>query len=383
MPDNQKFVTPELFAAYVKPLQTQLDALADVTPVTSWADVQKAVRTGIAAKIFSVGDQLISQRGGNNLVWDIIGIDHDTPADTQFTHSLTLQLHDCFASTMQFDAPEALYYCDTALSAGSYHFAVSGVNYGFTVTGDGIAAGSQLILNFTDDTPTSISVSATKGGAASGSISVEAVQDVTGSTALVTNNIDRVKKGSNNYKDSAIRQWLNSNAAAGAVWTPQTDYDRPPLWAANTAGFMNGMDADFLAVIGKTVKVTARNTVTDGGGANGATKSDETEDYFFLLSRSEVYGGDEVTQTVDNVTTAVVNEGVAYPYYADYSDLDQAGTGADSNRVKDRGGSAYMWWLRTPYSGFSQYIRYVYTQGSILYTNVNNTYGVAPACNII
>ena len=69
---------------------------------TSWADVQAIVRAGLAGKVFAVGDQLTCQRGNDTLVWDIIGIDHDTPADPQFTHSLTLQLHDCFQTALQF-----------------------------------------------------------------------------------------------------------------------------------------------------------------------------------------------------------------------------------------------------------------------------------------
>ena len=76
------------------------------------------------------------------------------------------------------------------------------------------------------------------------------------------NHSHRIRYGSNNWVESAMRQYLNSDKAAGSVWTPQTKFDRPPSWNANTAGFMNGLDADFLAVIGKTTKVTCRNTVT-------------------------------------------------------------------------------------------------------------------------
>ena len=144
-----------------------LDALATMTPIESWADIQKAVRAGIAGKIFSIGDQLTCQRGNDTLVWDIIGIDHDTPADPQFTHSLTLQLHESFSTTMQFDAPEALYYAENGLETGTYHFTIDGTDYQFTLASD-VASGGQLILSFTGSTPTSLSVSATVGGAISG-----------------------------------------------------------------------------------------------------------------------------------------------------------------------------------------------------------------------
>ena len=129
---------------------------------------------------------------------------------------------------------------------------------------------------------------------------------------------------------------------------------------------MNGMDADFLAVIGKTHIVVARNTVCDGGGY------DEMDDYFFLLSRSEIYGGVEVSG---------VNEGSPYPYYADYSDLSAAGMGNDSNRIKYRGGTAQFWWNRTPNSGSCSNV--VYTAGYVGSNGANNSYGIAPACNII
>lgn len=333
---------------------------------TSWAGVQTLVREGLADKVFAIGDQLTCQCGNDTLVWDIIGIDHDTPADPQFTHSLTLQLHDCFPTILQFDAPEAFYYAENGLKAGTYHFTINSTDYQFTLASD-VAAGSQLILNFTEGAPSTITVSATKGGAVSeGSVTVTAGSD--GSELMDVNDINRARYGSNNYKESAIRQWLNSSAAAGSVWTPQTDFDRPPSWAASTAGFLNGMDADFLAAIGKTHIVVVRNTATDGGG------SDEMDDKFFLLSRSEVYSGVEVRG---------VNEGAAYPYYADYSDLTAAGIGADSNRIKYGAGTAQNWWLRSPLAGDARYVRYVGVTGNVDGSGASSGRWVAPACNII
>ena len=61
---------------------------------------------GLASNTFAIGDQLTCKRGETTLVWDIIGIDHDTPTDNNFKHSLTLQLHDCLLS-IQYDGTEA------------------------------------------------------------------------------------------------------------------------------------------------------------------------------------------------------------------------------------------------------------------------------------
>lgn len=335
--------------------------------LTSWSQIQRIVRSGAASKIFSVGDQLTCQRGNVNLVWDIIGFDCDTPADPQFTHSMTLQLHDCFPTAMQFDAPEALYYCETTLEAGTYHFTANGTDYQFTLESD-IAAGSQLILNFIGDTPRTITVASTKGGAVSeGSIEVSAGS---GGTELATNDISRARYGSNNYKESAIRQWLNSSAAAESVWTPQTNFDRPPKQhtgeggTTKQAGFMNGMDVDFLAVIGNVTKVTAvpSNNTTD-----------TTNDRFFLLSRSEAFAS--------NISG--LNEGTAYPYYADYSDYNAANENADSNRIKHVSGSAAFWWCRSPQTIDSRLVRGFLNNGKLGENSAGGNGGVCPACCII
>ena len=360
-----------------------LAAQGSVKP-TSWANAQYLVRSGLASKVFHIGDQLVCNKGDVKLVWDIIGIDHDVPADKQFTHSMTLQLHDCFACT-QYDGIEALFYCETELAAGTYHFTLlsvydtiygGGKTYQFTLT-QPVPAGGQIMFPWgynTQAASTKVSTYASRTATAA----IESVSVVQGTegTSLGTadgntanmNHTQRIRYGSNNWVESAMRQWINSDKAAGSVWTPQTKFDRPPYWAASTAGFLNGIDADFLEVIGETEKVTCRNTVTDGGG------SDITTDKFFLLSRREVYAGNEVSGVI---------EGEPYPYYSDYSDLSAAGTGNDTNRIKYCNGSPQYWWLRTPDSGYGADVCGIYTSGQLSGYIAINSGGVAPACNII
>lgn len=350
---------------------------------TSWAEIQALVRAGLHKNVFSIGDQLVCKKGNDDLVWDIIGIDHDTPTDSQFTHSMTLQLHDCLSSPMMVDSQEALYYAENGLAAGTYNFTIQsgydetyggGKTYQFTLEND-VPAGGQLTFGWSYNTQ----ASATKITAYNDEgtqIEQVGVIEGSGGTSLGTtdgnstnvNHISRARFGSNNYGESAIRQFLNSSANAGNVWTPQTKFDRPPTWASNTAGFMNGIDSDFLAVLGVSPKVVALNTVTDGGGYV------VLDDKFFLLSRSEVYGGKENN----------INEGEPYPYYSNYSNLSAAGVGEDSNRIKYRSGTAQVWWLRSPNSAYGNYVRQVNTSGGVGNGNsANGSFGVAPACNII
>ena len=260
--------------------------------INSWPVVQQLVRLGVASKVFDIGDQLVcNHKKFGTLVWDIIGIDHDTPANSEFKHSLTIQLHDCIgAANFQFDAAE----------------------------------------------PTNP-------------------------------DSNRKSYGSNNWLESGIRQWLNSDGNAGTWWEAKTEYDVKPSYASSTAGFLKGLDAEFLATVGEVSKITARNTVTDGGDSDTSTEK------FFLLSMTEVYGG-----LNNNIA-----EGVDYPYYADNSVLTAAGTGADANRIKYRNGAAQHWWLRSPGNSGSHIIRYVYATGQVNATNANNNIGIAPACCII
>jgi hypothetical protein len=104
-------------------------------------------------------------------------------------------------------------------------------------------------------------------------------------TLSPVNHHQRCRYGSNNYVESAIRQWLNSEDET-FVWEPQTPFDRPSTTAPYTGGgFLHRLDPDLVAVLGAVDKQVARNTVTDGGG------QDLFSDKVFLLSRVEVYGG--------------------------------------------------------------------------------------------
>ena len=381
------FVSEETFAEKMDNqnvlLAGLLEAQGGTAKPTSWANVQALVRAGLASKVFSIGDQFVCQKGSSNIIWDVIGIDHDIPADRRFTHSLTLQLHDCLPSVMQLDAPEALYYAESGLSAGIYNFTIQsgydetyggGKTYQFTLA-QAVPAKGQLTFGWAQNAQ-AVNAKITSYDEDMVQIEQVSVSEGSGGTSLGTtdgnsinvNHIDRVRYGSNNYGESAIRQFLNSSASAGSVWEAKNKFDRPPLWNADTAGFMSDLDSDFLAVIGKTNKVTALNSLTDGGG------SVTLDDKFFVLSRSEVFGGDEV---------GTVDEGSAYPYYSNYSDLSAAGLSVDGGRTKYNGANAGTWWLRTPLTSSGYYLRYVDTTGRIGYYSAYIRLGIAPACNII
>ena len=339
------------------------------------------------------GDHVIITETTTPLAFDVIGIDHDTPADPKYTHSMTLQMHDLWTTAVAFDATEATWYIDEetypdGLAAGTYCFTLpsgyeasygGGLTYNFTLA-NAVPVGGQVRFAWGYQTQASASkISTYTSGTSTTAIETVSVVEGDTGTALpnmhattVGDNVNcahRMRYGSNNWAESGIRQWLNTDAEAGTWWEPKTVFDRPIAIAATTAGFLKGFDPAFLNVIGEVTKTT-QQSISDGYGRDTSTER------FFLLSRPEIYAGTE--RSADGA------DGTVYEYYgAGYSDLTSAGTGADSNRIKYRNGTATYWWLRTPTSTYGYYVRVVFPTGTLSSNLASTSHGVAPACVIV
>jgi len=351
-------------ADIVSRVETLEEAVGNIITADSWATVQEIVRSGESEKYFEVGDQLVASYDGNEIVWDIIGINHDTPTDTEKTHSLTIQAHDCIMNC-EWDAGEWLFFAESELAAGTYYFydSYNAVNYQFTTT-VAIPIGGSIDVSVWGDSqnPTEVKTYDASGGL----LETLTVSEASTGTELTTcNDLRRVRYGSNNYIESNIREWLNSEEASFS-FDKQTIYDRPSTASPyNGAGFLYNLDPDLKAVIGAVDKQVARNTVTDGGG------QDTFSEKVFLLSRVEVYGGDE----------GVVTGESPYEFYSNLAASPTAGE--IDGRIKYLDGSPRYWWLRSPNPGYSYRARIVYTAGNIYSSGALNDHGLAPACCII
>ena len=113
--------------------------------------------------------------------------------------------------------------------------------------------------------------------------------------------------------------------------------------------FLSLLPADLRDAIKPVVKLTGT-----GGGSDDITS---TDDKLFLLSQVEVCGDD--TYTADG-------EGKQYEYFKDAA-----------NVVKRRGGSAYIWWLRSPDLGISTGFWCVGPSGGVSYGGASGSYGVS------
>ena len=100
------------------------------------------------------------------------------------------------------------------------------------------------------------------------------------------NGLQRTAYGYGRWSQSAIRQYLNSDADKGKWWNPQNKFDLAPDNLDTTAGYLSGLPADLLAAIKPVKVVTYTNTCET---ADKATEKDITYDRVFLPSLEEMY----------------------------------------------------------------------------------------------
>lgn len=335
--------------------------------ISSWVDVQKLVRLGLASAVFNIGDQIVTKWYTDEgeeatMTWDIIGIDVDTPADSQYTHSLTLQAHDVMTK-VAFNPPEALFVNrgENEIPAGTFNFTVDDTVYRFTLT-NAIPAGGCLVLPLSSATAAINSVELYEDIFTDGAVNAVEVVTVTagsGGTALstlgaVNTNKQRMYGGGQRWKESVMRAYLNTDGDYIAKDT-LGEFTRLCGDLAEMTPFYTNMDEDLIEAIGEVTKRTAVPEI-DGGG------TDLTNDKLFLLAATEVNGSGYET------------EGAAYPYY------DGAG---NAERKKQYQGSNYAWRLRSCNSSNAYTVRNVTTGGNIHSTTARGETGVAPACCIV
>ena len=375
-------------------LTRRINTLDTLTAIKTWEDVRNAVRLGFGATLFPVGYEFTMKDSvtGADITWVVRGHDNHIAANRKFTHTMTLETKYVYSlasgtyRSFVFDATEALYYVAEELPAGTYNFTLpegyddkygGGKTLSFTLTKP-IPAGGVIMFPWDDQIQsTDIKISTYASNAATEAIESVAVRESLDGTSLGVadgteenlNHAHRIRYGSNNYAQSAVRQWLNSDAAAGGVWAPTTIFDRPPSWNTSYSGFMRGLPAAFLAVV-QPVDIPCRtNSIFEVNSLDG-TKFDINQVYtlrdkFFLLSRPEIYG------TWDSET------------YKDGTLLDFYYALANSERIKyDATGLARICWLRSPHPGYAYSERSVRDKGALNYNRTRYAYGVAPACII-
>lgn len=193
-------------------------------------------------------------------------------------------------------------------------------------------------------------------------------------------NSDRKNYGNNRYSYANVLQWLNSNATAGNWYSAKHSADQSPNSTsvvtynpyADLAGFLAMLDDDFVAALLDTTVTVAKNTVTDGGSYETVTAKmhlpSTTE--VGLANENGIAEGSKLALFSDNTSR------LAYPTAECVSNSDYTSSSFNTS-------SSWYWWLRTPYSGYSYFVRSVDTSGALGYYDVCvGRRGVRPLCNL-
>lgn len=371
------------------------EIIADGVRIDSWHAIRTFVQNGMSKNRFPVGTQITDawKKDANTeyqAPWDVVH--HYANGD------MALNWHYAIPDGVPFDQPEAIYYAPAGgLAAGTYHIPI-GSSYGngwttdksiqFTLT-DAMAEGDQLVVECGTDSANDPTAGRTWRVYAKGNTTVKesgTTSNGTEGTSLGTignvnahrtngnlNAISRVVYGSGRWKESAIRQYLNSTAAAGAWWTPQNGWDRPPSVATSLRGFLAGYSEDFLSVVQPVDVVTALNTM-EGFSDNTET----TQDKIFLPS---------LTQW--NITPQYA-EDEPWDYYVELAreaglsgKFAQYGTYEILKKYKvSNTASAVVVWLRSCARGYASYAWYVYSSGYVRNDYACNGLRGCPACII-
>lgn len=150
------------------------------------------------------------------------------------------------------------------------------------------------------------------------------------------------------------RQWDGSN----------NDYKNSDIHSYLNGTFLNLFDNDIKNAI-KQVKIPYQNGTGSGGsvasGANGLSCK------IFLLS------GYELGWTTSD-SSYFPRDGAKLSYFS-----SGTGSAANNKRIAKYNGSATDWWLRSPDTYHTNYVWYVYSDGSYGYWDYSYTCGVRPA----
>ena len=183
-----------------------------------------------------------------------------------------------------------------------------------------------------------------------------------------------VPYGDNTWRDSDLRQWLNSNAEAGSWWEKKTRYNMQPATATTHAGFLHGYSNDFINQL-RVVKVLQNtNTVKEKEGMVA------TYDKIFIASRTQM-----------NCNTA--DEGTIWAYYkalaVGQENLDTSGrfkNGSTYEILKRYGlgatTTAYTYFQRSANRANGSNVYFCSNSGNLNYYYAGNTYCCVPACVI-
>ena len=361
--------------------------------VSSWTKIRNLRKSGLAEKVLTVGDIIddtwtdVAAPKEYPYQWHVADFQPIELQNGDTEASMLVQAHWVHPFGVQFSHQRAFLACPDGLPVGSYYFTIE------SAWGNNVKAGDIVCFKTTKVVPAGGRVSGCYGApdqakanwriythSADGKTQIETITPTFAKTDSATNlgtqhlnkregNLNSTQEmayGWNRWKTSALRQYLNSEAAKGAWWTAQDEWDVAPDEPKNKAGFLSGCSADFLSAL-QVVKVTTfANTVNDGGG------EDTTYDRVFIPSMEQMYCAPQIKGEGTYLeywkqrsgATAPLAQWGTYPNIITYAVENHTSPQDMRLRSASRGNAYYAWC--------------VFSSGNVSSSSASSAYRFAP-----
>ena len=357
--------------------------------VSSWTKIRNLRKSGLAEKVLTVGDIIddtwtdVAAPKEYPYQWHVADFQPIELQNGDTEASMLVQAHWAHPFGVQFSHQRAFLACPDGLPVGSYYFTIE------SAWGNNVKAGDIVCFKTTKVVPAGGRVSGCYGApdqakanwriythSADGKTQIETITPTFTKTDSATNlgtqhlnkregNLNSTQEmayGWNRWKTSALRQYLNSEAAKGAWWTAQDEWDVAPDQLKDKAGFLSGCSADFLSAL-QIVKVTTfANTVNDGGG------EDTTYDRVFIPSMEQMYCAPQIKGEGTYLeywkqrsgATAPLAQWGTYPNIITYAVENHTSPQIIRLRSANRGGANGAWYVNSSGNVFSNYASSAY-----------------------
>lgn len=344
--------------------------------VSSWTKIRNLRKSGLAEKVLTVGDIIddtwtdVAAPKEYPYQWHVADFQPIELQNGDTEASMLVQAHWAHPFGVQFSHQRAFLACPDGLPVGSYYFTIE------SAWGNNVKAGDIVCFKTTKVVPAGGRVSGCYGApdqakanwriythSADGKTQIETITPTFTKTDSATNlgtqhlnkregNLNSTQEmayGWNRWKTSALRQYLNSEAAKGAWWTAQDEWDVAPDQLKDKAGFLSGCSADFLSAL-QIVKVTTfANTVNDGGG------EDTTYDRVFIPSMEQMYCAPQIKGEGTYLeywkqrsgATAPLAQWGTYPNIITYAVENHTSPQSIRLRSAYRGNAYYTWYVHS------------------------------------
>ena len=354
-------------------------------------------------------DTIVITETVEEIIFDVLDFDYDTPVTEGINHTMSLIAHDVYSyGEIPFDASEALFYVDpetypSGLPVGTYNVTLDHGAPGNSTAQDGtyqftttqIVPAGGLIRHTTMGAYQSTSYTkaqitggkfvtynteyteleslTTTEGSSGTSLGTTTSERQSYRTNELLNFTERNATGSNNWLNSSIRQYLNSDAAgaaSGAIaswWTSKNIWDMPVK--STKPGFLYGLDPSFRAIL-QTVK--KRNRLARADYGSSSVKHIDSDERVFLITQTETNSSpdDDVYENsfgTDKTFTTIKT--TPYALYASAGNAD---------KIKYQGSTARNWWIRSP-SSTTNGLRCITPNGSWGNGSSFSKFGIVPA----